>query len=202
MSAVNGCGTSSARSLTVRKLLPGSLGSITVVQTALCPDRVFTYTFAAMPSNATSIQWVIPNGATLVSGQGTTSITVSYPSTAINDYIRATAVNNCGTSATRSLSVKLPVCTPPAFAGTLKTSIKPEVLLYPNPAVSNSNLLIKSVSAEEIHCRVFDLQGRLMLRFTAQAGKAISFGTELKAGAYMIEVTQGNFRSQHKLIRL
>jgi subtilisin family serine protease len=202
VSAVNGCGTSSARSLTVRKLLPGSLGSITVVQTALCPDRVFTYTFAAMPSNATSIQWVVPNGATLVSGQGTTSITVSYPSTAINDYIRATAVNNCGTSATRSLSVKLPVCTPPAFAGTLKTSIKPEVLLYPNPAVSNSNLLIKSVSAEEIHCRVFDLQGRLMLRFTAQAGKAISFGTELKAGAYMIEVTQGNFRSQHKLIRL
>ena len=97
-------------------------------------------------------------------------------------------------------------CAPPAFAGTAKTAtqatIKPEVLLYPNPAVSNSNILVRSISAEEIHCRVFDLQGRLMLRFTAQAGKAIAFGTELKAGAYMIEVTQGNYRSQHKLIRL
>ena len=207
VAAVNGCGSSSARSLTVRKLLPGSLGSITVTQLADCPDRVYAYSFASMPTNANSIQWVVPAGATLLSGQGTTSITVSYPSTAINDYIRATAVSNCGTSSTRSLSVKLGICLPPppiSKAGGISRglSIDPVVELYPNPAVSMSHLLVKLNSNEPLQCRIYDMQGRRLQAMQVMPNKLTAIGQSLKAGTYMVEVSQGSYSSRHRFIKL
>ncbi|MEI2748106.1 MAG: hypothetical protein V9E88_05040 [Ferruginibacter sp.] len=92
VSASNGCGSSNLRSLTVTRQTPGTPGGIDVINTQVCPNRQYTYTLAAMPSNATSILWTVPVGATLVSGQGTTSITVSYPATAVNgtDYCYST----------------------------------------------------------------------------------------------------------------
>jgi hypothetical protein len=105
VSASNGCGSSNLRSLTVTRQTPGTPGGIDIINTQVCPNRQYTYTLAAMPSNATSILWTVPSGATLVSGQGTTSITVSYPATAVNGTVTATAQSNCASSNTRSINV-------------------------------------------------------------------------------------------------
>ena len=94
---------------------------IDVQNLATCPNRQYSYTIATMPANAQSVQWTAPAGATIVSGQGTTSIVVSYPCTAVNGNVTATAVNNCGNSVVRFTAVKLPACPPveppPPFAG-------------------------------------------------------------------------------------
>ena len=112
VTATNGCGTSTPRTLGINKLSPAAPGAIDVIQTSPCPNRVITYTVAGLPSNATSIMWTIPAAGTLLSGQGTTSIMVSYPATAVSGNVTAQAVNNCGISSIRNSTVKLAVCAP------------------------------------------------------------------------------------------
>ncbi len=64
-----------------------------------------TYT-AAVATNTLSYNWTVPAGVTLVSGQGTNSITVTFASTFVSGAIAVNSVNACGSStAARSLTV-------------------------------------------------------------------------------------------------
>jgi len=194
--ASNGCGSSSARNLAVGTLQPATPGVIDVINTQTCPNREFTYTIAAMPANATSVLWTVPSGATLVSGQGTTSITVQYPGTAVDGFVTAQGVNNCGVSVIRVVTVKLAACPPPQpFTKGVTEVIAPvetmEVKVFPNPTVSDFKLQVITAGKEEISVRVLDVQGRFIRQFTATAYQTINLGAELKAGAYLIEVRQG-----------
>jgi hypothetical protein len=201
--ATNGCGTSSARSLTVTRLLPAMPGNIDVINISGCPNRVFTYSISAVPANATSLLWFVPTGATLVSGQGTTSITVSYPSSVIDGIVSVQAVSNCGTSGLKSVYVKLAPC--PAgpvaplknVAGTLEETPL-DVKVYPNPTTNVFNVQVKPAtvggtsSTESIKVRIMDVQGRTLREVRTSAYQTINLGAELRPGAYMIEVRQGN----------
>ncbi len=205
--ADNGCGSSGIRTLAISKLNPSTPGIIDVIQSNSCPNREYSYTVSSMPANATSVLWTVPAGATILSGQGTTSITVSYPSTAVAGTVTATAQSNCGNSVTRSVDVKLPACPIDEFAkGSVQTSQLPvdalSVQVFPNPAVSDVKLMVKTTMKEQITVRVLDLQGRELHRMIIMPDALKSFGSNLKAGAYMIEVLQGNKRTVQKLIKL
>ncbi|HNP54276.1 MAG TPA: T9SS type A sorting domain-containing protein, partial [Ferruginibacter sp.] len=148
---------------------------------------------------------------TLVSGQGTTSITVSYPSTAVAGTVTVVAVNNCGNSVSRSVDVKLPACPPPAFAGNnpvskVESGVATDVFtvsLFPNPSVDVVNLRVNSIDKNSsITVRVLDVQGRVMKQLNMMPGALKSIGSDLKAGTYLIEVLQGNHRSVQKFIKL
>lgn len=72
----------------------------------VCNGDTRIYTVASQ-ADASSYVWTVPVGATITSGQGTTSITVSYDSSfAQSDTLRVAAVNGCGTSATIGLLVR------------------------------------------------------------------------------------------------
>ena len=213
VSATNSCGTSGVRNLNIAKLNPATPGVIDVLQTGSCPARQFTYTIAGLPANATSIQWTVPAPATLVSGQGTTSITVIYPATVVEGIVTATAISNCGTSVARQTPVKLPAC-PPALPFTRitttegnTTAVKNDaasisVLLFPNPAISGANLKVETKAEGTINVRVIDVYGRTVIRTIVPAYKTTSFGSQLKSGTYFIEVTQGQNKVVEKLIVL
>ncbi|MBS1742524.1 MAG: lamin tail domain-containing protein [Bacteroidetes bacterium] len=209
--ATNGCGTSGVRTLTVTKLNPSTPSAIDVIEAQGCPDRIFTYTLSSMPANATSVQWTYPVEGTLISGQGTTSIAVSYPGTAVNGTVTATALSNCGSSQPRSASVKLAACEdgppppPPPFAkgmapATTATEMM-EVAVYPNPTVNDFRLQVKSVAAEKINVRIMDMQGRSLKQFTVMAYQITTIGSDLKPGSYMVEVRQGASVKTTKLIK-
>ncbi|MFT3909020.1 MAG: T9SS type A sorting domain-containing protein [Ferruginibacter sp.] len=216
----NGCGTGPSRSLSITRLVPAALSQIDVIQTANCPDRVFTYSVVAIPTNATSVQWTVPtaSGAILVSGQGTRSITVSYPSTAVNGSVTATAVSNCANSGTRSVAVKLAVCAggpppppPPPFAkggsasqvltGSTIANENMQVSLFPNPTVSDFKLQVLTAGKETIRVRIMDMQGRNIKSIVVMPYQTISVGSDLKAGAYMMEVRQGSDVKVTKLLK-
>jgi len=221
VTATNGCGTSGPRTLSITRLNPGTPSVIDVIQTAFCGDaplgtsRVFTYTLASMPTNATSVQWTIPVGAQLVSGQGTTSITVRYPDAAVNGAVTAQAVSNCAVSSVRSTTVKLPACpvaftrTEAANSNTQPKVVKPaatatdamEVKIFPNPTVSDFKLEVLTSSSEEINVRVIDAQGRLFKSFKLIPHQTIVLGAELKAGSYLVEVRQGNVVKTTKVVK-
>ncbi len=197
--ASTGCGTSSARNLSVTKLNPATPSVIDVINTQPCPNRQYTYTIASYPLNTTQLVWTIPAAGTLVSGQNTTSITVSYPATAVDGAVTIQALSNCGASTVRSVSVKLPACTPPPPGPfvkgntviTLPPSESMEVNIFPNPSVNDFKLQVITAGHEEINVRVLDAQGRLFKQLTVMPYQTINLGAELKAGAYMIEVRQG-----------
>ena len=222
--ASTGCGTSAARNLTVNRLNPATPSVIDVIQTHFCGEaggRVFTYSISTMPANATSILWTIPtaSGAILVSGQGTTSITVSYLNTSVNGTVTVQAVNNCAVSTVRSTTVHLPACPPPGFAGNntggttnpqakgVTSTVTPvsaealEVKIFPNPTVSDFKLQVITSQKEEINVRVIDNEGRLFKTFRVMPYQTVSLGAELKPGSYMVEVRQGKTLKTSKVIK-
>jgi len=205
--ASNGCGTSGPRSLSINTLSPAAPGIIDVIQTNVCPNREYTYTIASLPANATSIQWSVPAGANILSGQGTTSITVSYPATAVSGTVSAIAQSNCGSSVARNLSVKLPAC-PEGGSFSKGSGIKPagqvalDLQVYPNPTTSSFRVQVYGQANDQATIRVMDLQGRELSRKIVMAGTMHSFGSDLKAGTYLVEVLQGGKRTVQKLVKL
>ncbi|HNP54502.1 MAG TPA: T9SS type A sorting domain-containing protein, partial [Ferruginibacter sp.] len=206
--ASNGCGTSGARSLSISTLSPATPGVIDVINTAPCPDRTYSYSVAAMPSNATSLNWNIPAAGTIVSGQGTTSISVSYPATAVAGTVSVVAVNNCGSSVTRSVEVRLPAC--PAFSGLQNAPAKGnsvlsanslQVAVYPNPSEVTFNVTVNTVGSDRITVKISDVQGRVLQQLQLMPNALKQLGADLKPGTYFLEITQGNNRQVQKLIK-
>lgn len=205
VTATNGCGTSTVRNLTVRAIATSGPGSITVTNTSPCPSREYTYSIPSLPANASTLSWTVPTGATITAGQGTTSITVTYPSSAVTGYVTVQAFNNCSASSIRKLSINLPVCTPPApfarIAGrennpakknTELPSEKWDATIYPNPSISDFTLQVNTQSPERITVKIYEVQGRLIKEINLSENKIIHIGQELKPGTYLIEVRQGN----------
>ena len=207
VTATNGCGTSGSRLLTISRLNPSMPGQIDVINTTTCPDRVYSYTISSMPAQATSLLWAVPAGATLLSGQGTTSISVSYPLTTINGLVTVKSVSNCGVSSTRTITIKLGACPPsdPLTKGiemaepTAPADMK--VSVYPNPSVNDFNLRVITADRELITVRVLDVQGRLVKEIKVAPYQTINFGAELKAGVYIIEVRQGKAVKMERVVK-
>ncbi|MFM2190781.1 MAG: hypothetical protein RL491_1167 [Bacteroidota bacterium] len=99
---------------------PSTPGTITVGGgiAKVCPGDSRTFSISAV-SGATSYNWTPPAGATIVSGQGTTTINVSFGSGfTVQDSVRVAAVNSCGSSETSARIVyKNNLTTPTVISG-------------------------------------------------------------------------------------
>ena len=215
VSSTNGCGTSILRSLALQRLNAATPGVIDVIQTGFCGEpggRIFSYTMSALPANANSVQWTVPAsaGATILSGQGGTSIIVSYPLTAVTGNVTAQAINNCGSSAIRLAAVKLPAC-PIGFVKITDENVvkdtygypldkqKMEVNVFPNPSTTAFTLRVLTSGNDRISARILDMQGRELKVLTLMPGVTVIIGNDLKPGSYLIEAIQGNNRITKRL---
>ncbi|MBC7534762.1 MAG: SGNH/GDSL hydrolase family protein [Ferruginibacter sp.] len=110
------CTNSAPSKLVLFKTLPSIPGAITG-PVDVCPfigqPANATYSIAAV-ANATSYTWTLPTGATIVSGQGTTSVQVSYNNTFVSGSIKVASIANCGSRAPRSLTLSKNVPVAPA----------------------------------------------------------------------------------------
>jgi uncharacterized protein YjdB len=211
VSASNGCGNSGIRNLNISTLSPGTPGIIDQTITSVCPNRIYNYTLASLPSNAASVNWTLSVG-TILSGNGTSSITVSFPPTVVNAVITTQAINNCSESGIRTYSVALPACTrliTSSITGTAPTATgksksmedELEVNVYPNPTTTEFKLQVLTAGKEEISVRVLDMTGRFYKQLTVMPYQTINLGAELKAGAYMLEVKQGGVRKVVRVVK-
>jgi hypothetical protein len=78
----------------------------------LCSGSTATFSIAAVPT-AISYTWSVPPGATINSGQGTTSVSVTFGMT--SGSMSVTATNACGTSAPAVLAIT--IIPTPAYTG-------------------------------------------------------------------------------------
>ena len=147
---------------------------------------------------STSVLWTIPVEGTLLTGQGTTSITVSYPSTVVNGVVSVQAVSNCGASSVRNSFVKLAPCAGLIASTTVKNmnpvieALPMEVKVFPNPTTSTFNLQVSTNVSTQPTVRIMDIQGRMIKEVRVAPNQTINLGAELKAGSYMVEVRQGD----------
>lgn len=214
VTATNGCGTGPARTLSVSILNPSTPGPITVQQTGVCPGRIYFYSIPGMPSQATSIQWTVPDGGTIITGQGTTSIGVSYQVAAVQGLVTATGISNCGISSTRTLEVNLPAC-PGGFASNsdgnnhsakqIAAGLLIEntaITIAPNPSTSSFKLTVNSFSTQVIHVRLLDISGKQIKAMSFTSNQPIIFGTDLRAGIYMLKIEQDGKRRTERIVKL
>ena len=111
------CYTSAARSLTVYSV-PVAPASITGTAIGVCGGSTQTYTCPVSTTGASSYTWAVPAGAVINTGQGTTSISVTFPAVYTTGAITVSAGNTCGNSAVRSLTVRSTTAQPGTITGT------------------------------------------------------------------------------------
>ena len=197
VTATNGCGTSNSRTMVISRLVSATPGNIDVINPTGCPNRLFTYSISSLPGNATATEWTVPTGGTIVSGQGTISITVSYISGVVDGLVSVRGINNCGSSSYKTSIVKLAPCpagpTAPMTKGLpIVVSDPMEVKVFPNPTINNFSLQVITADQQEVMVRILDVQGRFIKSVKVDPYQTISIGSELKSGSYMLEVRQGN----------
>ncbi len=100
----SGIETASA-SVTAQVISPPDTPGLIAGSTSVCKGTSnISYTVPSV-LNATSYTWILPNGSTIVSGQGTNSIIVNYATNAISGGISVMGNNACGTGQASSIAV-------------------------------------------------------------------------------------------------
>jgi T5SS/PEP-CTERM-associated repeat protein len=92
-SNINGSGAPSSLGVTVTGV--GAAGSVTGSSAVNAGDSGDTYSISSV-SGASTYTWTVPSGATIASGQGTTSITVNYSCSAVSGSVQVTPSNANG----------------------------------------------------------------------------------------------------------
>jgi hypothetical protein len=116
VAAVNGCGSGASRTLSLSKI-PAAPATLSGPSAAVCAGSIQTYSCSAT-TNASSYTWTVPTGAVINSGQGTSSISVTFPSTFASGIVSVTANSACGSSTAKSLSVASKTAQPGTITGT------------------------------------------------------------------------------------
>jgi hypothetical protein len=178
--AVNACGLSQSRCVNLYTAPTGfaTLNGLSYVT----QGNTTTYSVSAI-SGATSYNWVVPTGWTILSGQGTTSISVLVG--ANSGYVRVTPSNAC---AAGSMRMKYVIVNSPGFRDASVTESEvPDAILYPNPA--NESFTIESGDALPSFVEVMDIAGKVVYNGT---GVRQVNTQQLTSGIYLVRIYFNN----------
>jgi hypothetical protein len=190
VSAVNNCGSSTARSLTIGGA-PSQPGPVTG-PTQLCPGAINQVYSINTVSGATTYNWGVFNGVSIVAGQGTKNLTVNYPfATASGKSITVSAGNNCGTSVLRYRSG---ISIDPAYCVRAGEAVTNGISIYPNPAKDALNFGYEGTGPERIE--IFNILGEKIIDSPWRQSLDIS---SFSAGVYVVRVSGEDITSIHRV---
>ena len=104
VSAANSCGVGAARNRALSLNVPPASASISGQASGVCGATGVVYSCASVVG-ATTYNWTVPAGASIVSGNGTNTITVDFTGSYGGGNISVQSANGCGNGGTRNLSV-------------------------------------------------------------------------------------------------
>ncbi|WP_242921689.1 gliding motility-associated C-terminal domain-containing protein [Pontibacter liquoris] len=120
ITATNDCDAATkSLPVAVSTAAPVQLGPISG-KTTMCAGATETYTIQPV-AGAASYAWTLPQGWTIISGDGTTSITVKTTATA--GQVAVAGVNACGAGGTKSVLAVAPLAGPPAAPTSIRQSV-------------------------------------------------------------------------------
>ncbi|MFN5370558.1 MAG: M4 family metallopeptidase, partial [Bacteroidia bacterium] len=115
VNASNCIGVSSNRSITLYSK-PGTPSFISGPLNAVCGGSTVSYSCPAV-TGAASYNWTVPTGWVINSGQGTTSVSITAPSSYTSASISVAAVSACGSSSNRTVTVRSVPAQPGTISG-------------------------------------------------------------------------------------
>ncbi|MEY4851930.1 MAG: hypothetical protein RIS99_325, partial [Bacteroidota bacterium] len=144
----NACGSGTPRAIYPRTGKPTNAPIVSQADIAVCAIRGTgnTATYSVFQADGCNgYLWTVPKNATLVSGQGTTSIQVMFASTFTSGRILVVGLSPCGNTNSRSISINL----------------------LPKPVISGPNVLCPGDSAT---FTIPTVSNAIRYRFTLPAG--------------------------------
>lgn len=194
--AVNGCGSSLVRSLTIAGA-PARPGVISG-STAVCSGATEPYSVATV-AGAASYNWSVTANGTIATGQGTKNITTTWGAAAAGQASNVTTSNACGTSLTRSLSgITISNC--PRLSDEFSSL---QMVIMPNPATAFANVQFNASQTGDYRLRITDVTGRVVFMQDANAGTGMNTIvldlSTYASGTYTVEL---NFNGEQQVSRL
>ncbi|MEP7265690.1 MAG: DNRLRE domain-containing protein, partial [Bacteroidota bacterium] len=136
VAGINNCGAGLTRTKIIYNGISKTPATISGMQFGLC-NLTTNYTINPVV-NATTYQWTVPSAATIISGQGTTSVTVTYSNSLYSGFVRVKSGSSCGFSRTRSIAVKGSPETPSIINGPTTVCDSAQGVAYSTSAVANT----------------------------------------------------------------
>ncbi|MGN6647499.1 MAG: glycoside hydrolase family 9 protein [Cytophaga sp.] len=196
----NTCGSGASSSQTVTVLPIGTSPCLLPITSAITGPTTVTanqqnVTYSVSNNNGSTYTWTVPAGATIISGQGTNTIIVSFGSTGGTVSVQETNEFGSGTAVSKDVTIST------------TTDINAEeatatISIYPNPSTSCSIVKIKTQSASAVEISIIDVSGLILQSLTCQSDENITIGTGLSAGVYIIQIKVNQQTSVHRLIKL
>ncbi len=194
VAAFNSCGAGLMRVVSTA-LKPAVAAAITgpAIMCAGSTGNVFSIPATA---GATSYLWQIAaSGASITSGQGSTSITADWGSTSGNVYCKPG--NACGTSQTKSIAMTV---TCRLAEQTIADNLF-ELTAYPNPFNDEITITLNSSFNDPVIVTIKDVTGRLISKQTFGANAHYNIGKDLSNGVYFIEALQNSAIKSIKVLK-
>jgi hypothetical protein len=197
----NGCGSSAERATRINAVpaVPASITTPSVLCIGTTVPQVFS---TAAVVGATSYTWTYTaSGTTLVSGQGTTNLTLRFTATGAKT-ITVKSGNACGLSTARSVSVTPSAACPTARDGSAYDLSG--IVVYPNPTRGNVTIAYTSEDNSDYLLTIYDMSGRVIDTYTLNAiegynQKELSLET-LLTGTYIVSLKGNGLITQTRLI--
>lgn len=135
--AINSCGSSPARTRTITKNIPAMPSVITGPAAGTCNSQ---QTYSVTNVAGVTYNWWFDNStsATVISGQGTNSITAAFLNNFTSAKLNVTANNQCAASNVRTLTVKGGPGTPGAIIGSTGVCLNQQGVPYSIAPVSGA----------------------------------------------------------------
>jgi hypothetical protein len=201
---------------------PAAPSAIAIAQVSdVCGARKYRYSAPNLPTATATAGpadgwlWTMPTGAvgstgSIDSGSLTSQrLVIVYTSNAAasTDSIRVRFTSACGNSAIKAqklsnlLKTGCPTARPTAKASASAPSTSLDVQVYPNPTTSQFQVNVKTTGTEEMMVRILDVQGRMIKSLKQVPNQTWIVGSDLKAGAYFLEVRQGKQVKTTRLVK-
>jgi hypothetical protein len=148
--------------------------------------------------------------AVYVSGQGSTSFTVTFKPEFTTGTVGVKSLNNCSSSLSTTLALDAASCAPAQFSGTDQISQHNSGSLtvlnvFPNPSRGQFIATIRSDNMAPAKIQLLDMYGRVVFEQTEPIGKTGTFQSviraeKLPAGIYELKCTSGGRVSGARVI--
>ena len=196
VAANNSCGTSSSTCIVLTPTPPPSTPSNILGPLAVCENETVTY--SATVSGATTYTWTVPSGSTINSGQGTSSISVSWGS--IIEDVCVSAGNACGVSVPGCLSIGICLST-----GDNLENIGNALKLSPSPVTDQLSIHLTSVELTPVTVTITNHLGQIVHKQTISPRSRLSTHevsfARLSSGIYFVEADFGKEILTEKVVK-
>ena len=138
LTASNACGTSAAKTKYVSRNIPSYPSIISGPINSVCGGSSASYSINAL-SNTSTYLWIVPSGIIINSGQGTTSINLTFPANFISGTISVQGGTTCGYGTARTLAIRSIPATPISITGPIAVCANQQGVSYSTALITGAS---------------------------------------------------------------